>query len=384
MPNLTLVLPHWLYWSGLLLFPLAAMYLVRRQISRKHSTRKHGTRQSLPGAVNLPTAYLFWITAGFVGIHRFYLRNYWGLIYIPLFILVLFCNVQQRAARLDSSNARNEVSSADFLSERAQKALTKGRAGAAEQLEQAREDFRQAQAADEVAAERLDWWDRATAIVAGFIALLLLIDALLLPGMTRRCAEKEAGLPPPAQSELDFEVHEPGTGVDPARRVHTPITNIIDRISGFTGEFVAYWSVLAVFAYYYEVVARYVFNSPTNWVHESMFLMFGMQYLLSGAYALREDAHVRVDVLYLMFSDRIKVWLDVVSSTFFFLFATALLVTGWIFAADAIQVWEVSFTEWAIQYWPVKSSIALGAVLLLLQGLSKLIKDLTILVARET
>ena len=379
MPNLTLVLPHWLYWSGLLLFPLAAMYLVRRQ-----STRRQGTGQSLLGAVNLPTAYLFWITAGFVGVHRFYLRNYWGVIYIPLFILVLLCNVQQRDARLDTSNANNEVSSADFLTERAQKALAKGRAGAAEQLAQARADLRQAQAAAEVAAERLDWWDSATAIVAGLIGLLLLIDALLLPGMTRRCAEKEAQRPPPATSEPDLEVHEPGTQVAPTLHVHTPITNIIDRISGFTGEFVAYWSVLAVFAYYYEVVARYVFNSPTNWVHESMFLMFGMQYLLSGAYALREDAHVRVDVLYLMFSDRIKIWLDVVSSTFFFLFAGALLVTGWIFAADAIQVWEVSFTEWAIQYWPVKSSIALGAALLLLQGLSKLIKDLTTLVARET
>ena len=46
----------------------------------------------------------------------------------------------------------------------------------------------------------------------------------------------------------------------------------------------AYWAVIFVFVYYYEVIARYVFNSPTNWVHESMFLMFGMQYILAGAY----------------------------------------------------------------------------------------------------
>ncbi len=46
---------------------------------------------------------------------------------------------------------------------------------------------------------------------------------------------------------------------------------------------------------------------------------------------------------------------------------------------DSLGVGEVSFTEWAIQYWPVKISIVLGALLILLQGVSKLIKDLILL-----
>ena len=103
---------------------------------------------------------------------------------------------------------------------------------------------------------------------------------------------------------------------------------------------------------------------------------------LGGAFALREDAHVRVDVFYVLLADRHKALLDVISSFFFFLFAGALLVTGAIFASDAIEVWEVSFTEWAIQYWPVKISIAVGALLLILQGLSKLIKDFMLLTGR--
>ncbi len=49
---------------------------------------------------------------------------------------------------------------------------------------------------------------------------------------------------------------------------------------------------------------------------------------------------------------------------------------------DSIRVWEVSFTEWAIQYWPVKSTMALGALLILLQGTSKLIKDIRILAGK--
>ena len=165
--------------------------------------------------------------------------------------------------------------------------------------------------------------------------------------------------------------------------VRTRLTAVIDAVSRWSGHYVAYWSVLAVFVYYYEVMARYVFNSPTNWAHESMFLMFGMQYLLSGAFALREDSHVRVDVIYVMLPDRGKAMLDIVTSIFFFIFAGALLWTGWIFMADSVRVWEVSFTEWAIQYWPVKCTIAIGAALILLQGLSKLLKDIAFLARGE-
>ena len=156
----------------------------------------------------------------------------------------------------------------------------------------------------------------------------------------------------------------------------------IDRLSYFCGEFVGYWSVIAVIVYYYEVVARYVFNSPTNWAHEAMFLMFGMQYLIAGSYAMLTQSHVRVDLFYAKMSVRGKAFIDVLTSVFFFIFAGTLFWTGIIFARDSIQIGtgEVSFTEWAIQYWPVKSIIVLGAALLILQGLSKLFKDLHILI----
>jgi TRAP-type mannitol/chloroaromatic compound transport system permease small subunit len=124
------------------------------------------------------------------------------------------------------------------------------------------------------------------------------------------------------------------------------------------------------------VVARFVFNSPTNWVHESMFLMYGMQYMISGAYAYREDQHVRVDVVYVHLSERGKAIADIVSSVFFFIFTATMLWTGWRFAADAVHNMETSFTEWGVQYWPVKLSIPIGAALIILQGVSKLLKDI--------
>ena len=77
MPTLNFILPHWMYWGGLALFPLVAMYLVAQQ-------RRHG----VPREPILFNAYLFWLTAGFAGIHRFYLKSWWGFAFVPLFLAV--------------------------------------------------------------------------------------------------------------------------------------------------------------------------------------------------------------------------------------------------------------------------------------------------------
>jgi TRAP-type mannitol/chloroaromatic compound transport system permease small subunit len=60
-----------------------------------------------------------------------------------------------------------------------------------------------------------------------------------------------------------------------------------------------------------------------------------------------------------------------------------MLVSGWRFASDAIGVDEHSFTEWGIQYWPVKLMIPVGAALLILQGLSRLARDVAIVLNRR-
>lgn len=84
---------------------------------------------------------------------------------------------------------------------------------------------------------------------------------------------------------------------------------------------------------------------------------------------------MRVDVLYTHLSERGKALADLITSVFFFIFTVTLLVTGWIFFHDAWSAQEVSFTEWGIQYYPVKFALPLGAVLLLLQGIVRLFND---------
>lgn len=365
LPSLTFELPHLVYWPGLIVFPVIAVYLIRRE-----------ERSTSQDRVTAPVSYLLWLTGGFAGLHRFYLRApKMAFGYIALFLLVLYGNKQGAIARNFKSAAANDLKGAEFDIERYTKLVERGRAGAEARLDQAREALVAVKAKLADASAVLEQWEAFAGGLAALIAILLIVDAFLIPGLRRRCLTLEADAPPIAQ----YEVMARGPKADARRDIHTPFTRAVDALSGWAGHFVAYWSVLAVFVYYYEVVARYVFNSPTNWAHESMFLMFGMQYLVCGAFALREDSHVRVDVIYEKFSERTKAWTDIVTSFFFFVFTLALLVTGIVFALDSIRVWEVSFTEWAIQYWPVKMTIALGALLILLQGLAKLTKDIAYL-----
>ena len=361
MPEISFVLPHWMYWSGLILFPLLAMFFYRR-------TKPSETTQP----VSLPLAYFLLMTGGFIGVHRLYLKSFWALAFIALFASVLFVNVEVRNARDSLSGAHNSIRLAEFKQQRAERDIQKGRGGAEERLAEAAKKLADANAELQVEEANTSRWNSIAQSLGGALLLLILVDAMLLPKVVRKRntierPASEPGFHCPVVEQEHADTHEPFM-----------FNRVISRINGLAGEFVAYWSVIAVFAYYYEVMARYVFNSPTNWAHEGMFLMFGMQYLIAGGFVLREGAHVRVDVIYNYLPKRGKAIVDIFTSIFFFIFMFTLLVTGWTFFHDSYEVNEVSFTEWAIQYWPVKLALPLGAILLLIQGFAQLLKDISV------
>ncbi len=361
LPNITFVLPHWIYWAGIVFFPLIAAYLVR------------GAEQVRTGrSVSLPAAYMFLIASGFVGLHRFYLRApKFAVVLIALFLLVLHGNTEGAMEREFVSKGQNDLKIAAFEIDHFSRRARDGRPGAAANLAKAEVAHKKVKAELAGAVERRAQWASFSGFFSYLIFVLLLIDACLLPRLCRRCLATE-----PERPTSEFQVMERGPKPDPRRDIHTPLTQVIDRINHWAGTYVAWWAIIAVFVYYYEVLARYVFNAPTNWAHEGMFLMFGMQYLLAGGYAYLNESHVRVDVLYESRSFRTKAVIDIITSVFFFIFVLALLGTGIVFAMDAIEVGETTLNEWGIQYWPVKLAIPVGAFLLLLQGVAKLVRDI--------
>ncbi|CUJ98792.1 TRAP-type mannitol/chloroaromatic compound transport system, small permease component [Ruegeria denitrificans] len=430
MPGLGFTLPHWLYWVGLVVFPLVAMVLSRRP----QPTEKRYT---------LPLAYMIAVTGGIIGLHRFYLKSMLGLVYLPIFLFVLYANGQTQDARNVLSDYVNQTRSADRTITREEDRVADARANlsdlqatvdAAEEgsfsqksaerrlkraedtiekgearLQEARAVVEEVTPLQDEAERTFAFWGNAAGYAFYAILALILIDMLLLPGMIKRA---NAGLPAHVEKSDAEKALEEAEAEEGPKHDSEYATNWIDRLSLFCGEFVAYWAVIAVFVYYYEVIARYVFGSPTNWAHEAMYLMFGMQYLIAGAYAMLTESHVRVDIFYAPLSRPKKAWVDLLTSIFFFIFAGTLLVTSWIFAMDALAVpagnsvvsdwargqiglgemltslnaaqwtdtnirWgEISFNEWEVPLWPMKWVMVMGGLLLVLQGISKMSKDI--------
>jgi TRAP-type mannitol/chloroaromatic compound transport system permease small subunit len=303
-----------------------------------------------------------------------------GFAFIPVFLLILHVSDTIRDRREDVSRTHAAYEAA--VGQVRRQTLPPGVSMTPTEtarLDKAKAEEAKAKTDADFELNRMEQWQNYSRWLAILMAIMLLADAILLPWLTRRAKEREAADRANAPPEVVApDVPPIGTHEDPTLHTHTWITDRLEWLNVRIGEFVAYWAVISVFVYYYEVIARYVFNSPTNWVHESMFLMYGMQYMLCGAYAYREDQHVRVDVFYTKFSPRGKAIADIVTSVFFFIFILTMAWTGARFAMDAINNSEVSFTEWGIQYWPVKLTLPIGAALMALQGLSKLIKDIVL------
>lgn len=360
MPDITFILPHWIYWGSIFAVPVFFMFL----------TRQFPLHNYAP-SLSTPIAYLFLITGGFAGIHRLYVKSRWAVVFIALFVGVLLCNHEARLARNAYSIANNDVFNAEYDLKTAEDEEAEGAT-----LAELRQKIEVATTYSEELQKKWDDWRATSGWLAALILLLLVADAFLLPSMIRRrvatAALSPPPHPPPAMPEEKKALTDGGK-----------FGRFVSRSNEFIGEFVSYWTVIAVFVFYYEVVARYVFNSPTIWAHESMFLLFGMQYMLAGGFCLRENAHVRVDVIYMLLSPRARAIADLLTSVVFFVFVTALIVTGWIFFSDSFGMRQVSFTEWEIPYWPIKFALPLGGALLALQGLVHVLRDAAVLLDKQ-
>jgi TRAP-type mannitol/chloroaromatic compound transport system permease small subunit len=152
----------------------------------------------------------------------------------------------------------------------------------------------------------------------------------------------------------------------------------IDRISEQSGKAVSFLIVFLVFVILYEIVVRYLFNSPTIWAHEIAQMIYGAYVILLGAYVLQRRGHVNVDILYNRFRPRTRAIIDLFTWLLFFYFCGLLLLKGGEMAWDSLKILETEPTSFAPPVYPIKMTIPLGAFLILLQGLAKFIRDLTL------
>jgi TRAP-type mannitol/chloroaromatic compound transport system permease small subunit len=153
---------------------------------------------------------------------------------------------------------------------------------------------------------------------------------------------------------------------------------LIDGFTDWTGTIISWLSLPLVLGVAYEVAARYVFHLPTIWVYDVTYMLYGTLFMLGAAYALHKGAHIRTDFFWEKFSIRRKGWIDTISYVvFFFPSLIILLLISWTEFLYSFQINEMSDqTPWRPVLWPFKFVVPLACLLLLIQGVSEVIKSI--------
>jgi TRAP-type mannitol/chloroaromatic compound transport system permease small subunit len=154
----------------------------------------------------------------------------------------------------------------------------------------------------------------------------------------------------------------------------TKFVHTIEGLSVWIGRAFAWCILILTLSVAYEVFVRYMLNAPTVWAFDMMVQMYGALFVMGGSYALAQDAHVRGDVLYRLFSVRWQARVDfALYLLFFFPGMLALFWYGWEIASDSWRYKEVSWNSPArIQIYFFKTLIPFAGGLLLLQGVAEL------------
>ena len=144
----------------------------------------------------------------------------------------------------------------------------------------------------------------------------------------------------------------------------------IDAISTWLGKAAAWLIIGLMLLVCAEVFKRYIMNMPTSWIFDLDNMLYGSLFMLCGAYALAQNAHVRGDFLYSSMRPRTQALLDLVLYfVFFFPGIAALLYAGWEYAGDSWRINEHSnVTANGPPVYHFKTIIPIAGALLLLQG----------------
>ena len=153
------------------------------------------------------------------------------------------------------------------------------------------------------------------------------------------------------------------------------LSRLIDAVNAFIGQWAKWLILLAVLVCAGNAIVRYSFSVSSNAWLELQWYMFAAVFLLGAPYTLRSDEHVRIDVIAGRFSERTQVWLDIFGIIFFLLPISIIILWlsipyFWLSYAGH----EMSGNAGGLIRWPAKFLIVAGFLLMILQGLSELIK----------
>jgi TRAP-type mannitol/chloroaromatic compound transport system permease small subunit len=152
------------------------------------------------------------------------------------------------------------------------------------------------------------------------------------------------------------------------------ITPVIDAVGVWSGKAAA-WLIVPMFAVlFYEVLVR-KFAQPTMWANDIATMCYGAHFFLAGAYTLQLQKHIRTDFLSRNWSLKTQVRMDLAQYLLIFLPGMIMFTwMSWEFAGESWALREALMTTWRPPAYWYKTVIPVSSILILLQGLSEVLK----------
>jgi len=158
------------------------------------------------------------------------------------------------------------------------------------------------------------------------------------------------------------------------------ISRWIDRLSEFVGRCVAWLILAAVLISAVNAVVRKLFNMSSNGFLEIQWYLFAAVFLLAAGYTMLRQEHVRIDVILGRFSKRTQIKIEAVCIVvFLFPFCVNVITLVWPLVVRSYLTGEMSSNAGGLIRWPVFAMVPAGFTLLLIQGVSELIKRIAFL-----
>lgn len=154
----------------------------------------------------------------------------------------------------------------------------------------------------------------------------------------------------------------------------------IDRVNTFIGRSASWLILVAVLVSAGNAVVRKVLNVSSNAWLELQWYLYGAAFLGAAAYTLKENEHIRIDIIYGMWSRRRQHWIDLIGHVLFLMpFVTLMIWFLYPWAMRSIHSGEVSTNSGGLALWPAKLLLLTGFILLFFQGISEIIKKIAVI-----
>ena len=158
------------------------------------------------------------------------------------------------------------------------------------------------------------------------------------------------------------------------------ISRMIDALNERVGRAVIWLVLVTVFVSAGNALARYLFSSGSNAWLELQWYLFAAIFLLCAGYTLLHDEHIRIDVVFSQWPPRVQRWINIFGTVFFLLpVSITILWLSWPVFVNAWVSGEISANAGGLVRWPARLLVPVGFLLLCLQGLSELIKNIGVL-----